>query len=235
METTTQRPAGKLYKSRTNRMIDGVCGGIGEYFGIDPTLVRICWVLVTLLGGSGFFLYIAAMIIMPANPELPTVAPGTADSPGPVREPEKKRFWGIILVLVGAFLLLINLGWLSDLPWWSFSHRVVFPLLLIGIGGILVLTYAKRSQAATASPESGAPGSMPLSGSPGSGRELHKSRTDKKLFGVCGGLAEYFGIDSTIVRIVYVVLVLASFGWALLLYIIMGIVMPEDKRSPVLS
>ena len=59
--TYTQK---RLYKSRRNRVIDGICGGIAEYFDIDVTIVRILWVLLTLLGGSGFFLYIAAMIIM---------------------------------------------------------------------------------------------------------------------------------------------------------------------------
>lgn len=42
----------RLYKSRDNRMISGVCAGIAEYFGIDPTLVRLAWVVFSLLGGS---------------------------------------------------------------------------------------------------------------------------------------------------------------------------------------
>ena len=71
METATQNTTSRrLYKSRRNRMIDGVCGGVAEYFDIDPTIVRIIWILMTLLGGSGFILYIAGMIIMPVNPEL---------------------------------------------------------------------------------------------------------------------------------------------------------------------
>ncbi|MBD4336467.1 PspC domain-containing protein, partial [Xanthomonas citri pv. citri] len=43
----------RLYKSNTNKVIDGVCGGIGEYFNIDPTLVRLAWVVFCALGGSG--------------------------------------------------------------------------------------------------------------------------------------------------------------------------------------
>ena len=41
----------KLYKSNQNKMIDGVCGGIAEYFGIDPTVVRLIWALFSLMGG----------------------------------------------------------------------------------------------------------------------------------------------------------------------------------------
>ena len=55
----------KLYKSRANRMICGVCGGIAEYFNIDPTVVRIGWVLASLFFGSGILAYIIAAIIMP--------------------------------------------------------------------------------------------------------------------------------------------------------------------------
>ena len=60
----------KLYKSRTERMIDGVCGGVAKYFNLDPTLVRIAWVLLTFLGGSGILLYIVAMIVMPKEPYI---------------------------------------------------------------------------------------------------------------------------------------------------------------------
>ena len=59
----------KLYKSNTNRMINGVCGAIAEYFDIDPTLVRLGWVLFCAMGGSGFLAYIVAAIIIPRNPE----------------------------------------------------------------------------------------------------------------------------------------------------------------------
>lgn len=58
----------KLYKSNINKKLDGVCGGIGEYFDIDPTLVRLGLVLFCLLGGSGILAYIVAMIVIPRNP-----------------------------------------------------------------------------------------------------------------------------------------------------------------------
>jgi phage shock protein C len=55
----------KLYRSQTDKMIAGVCGGIAEYFGIDSTLVRLGWVLFTFAGGSGILAYIIAWIIIP--------------------------------------------------------------------------------------------------------------------------------------------------------------------------
>lgn len=57
----------RLYKSNVNKKIFGVCGGIGEFFDIDPTIVRLAWVLFCALGGSGIIAYIIATIIIPEN------------------------------------------------------------------------------------------------------------------------------------------------------------------------
>lgn len=58
----------KLYKSVQDRKLCGVCGGIAEYFNIDPTIVRLAWVIFTLAGGCGIIAYIIAAIIMSDNP-----------------------------------------------------------------------------------------------------------------------------------------------------------------------
>ena len=55
----------RLYKSSANYMLCGVCGGIAEYINIDPTLVRLGWVLLACMGGSGILAYIVAAIIIP--------------------------------------------------------------------------------------------------------------------------------------------------------------------------
>lgn len=55
----------KLTKSANNRMLCGVCAGIGEYLGIDPTVIRLIWVLITFMGGAGLIAYIIAAIIIP--------------------------------------------------------------------------------------------------------------------------------------------------------------------------
>lgn len=58
----------KLYKSRTNRRVFGVCGGVGEYFGVDPTLVRLLFLALSVALGSGLMVYIIAAIVMPNQP-----------------------------------------------------------------------------------------------------------------------------------------------------------------------
>jgi len=59
----------KLYKSRRDVKLDGVCGGIAEYMGLDSTLVRLIWALFVVFGGSGIFLYIICAVLMPREPE----------------------------------------------------------------------------------------------------------------------------------------------------------------------
>ena len=58
----------KLYKSNNNKKLGGVCAGIGEYFDIDPTLIRLGWAVMTLFAGAGILLYIIAAFIIPRNP-----------------------------------------------------------------------------------------------------------------------------------------------------------------------
>ena len=62
----------KLYQSNQNKMIDGVCGGIAEYFGLDATLIRVGWALVS-LSGTGILAYIVCALIIPEKPENPNV------------------------------------------------------------------------------------------------------------------------------------------------------------------
>jgi len=55
----------KLQLSHRNTIIAGVCGGLGEYFGVDPTVVRIIWMVFTLLGGAGIIAYLIFWLLMP--------------------------------------------------------------------------------------------------------------------------------------------------------------------------
>ncbi|MBU9724700.1 PspC domain-containing protein [Diplocloster modestus] len=58
----------KLYRSRSKRMICGVCGGVGEYLNIDPTVIRLLWVVLSFVGFAGIIAYIIAAIIIPEEP-----------------------------------------------------------------------------------------------------------------------------------------------------------------------
>ena len=65
----------RLHRSRTEKMIAGVCGGLAEYLDVDPTLVRVVWVFVSLLAGVGVLLYLIMWVVMPLD--LPAPPGGT--------------------------------------------------------------------------------------------------------------------------------------------------------------
>jgi len=61
----------KLYRSLADKKLCGVCGGLGEYFEVDPTLIRLLWVIFTFCGGAGLLAYIICAIIVPQQNQLP--------------------------------------------------------------------------------------------------------------------------------------------------------------------
>ena len=60
----------KLVKSRTNKMLTGVCGGVGELLGFHPTIIRLIWAALSLAGGTGIILYIIAAVIIPEDDDI---------------------------------------------------------------------------------------------------------------------------------------------------------------------
>jgi phage shock protein PspC (stress-responsive transcriptional regulator) len=123
----------RLYRSRKDKIIGGVCGGIGEYFDIDPVLVRILWLFFTFLGGAGILAYLIAWVVIPLPEEK---GKAVAKEESKAQEDERSRLWGgVTLIVIGVVLLLFTLRifWVKLLP-----------LCLIVIGMILVLKYRER-------------------------------------------------------------------------------------------
>lgn len=118
----------RLMRSRDDRVIGGVAGGLGAYLGIDPVIVRLVFVVLALAGGGGILAYIIASIVIPDAPEGGMPAPERWGSSTPMMT-------GLGLVALGALLLADQL-----VP--GFSWRQVGPVLLILFGGLLL---ARRS------------------------------------------------------------------------------------------
>ncbi|MCR5208555.1 MAG: PspC domain-containing protein [Eubacterium sp.] len=63
----------RLYRDTKNQVLSGVCSGIAKYFDIDPVIIRVIWVLITLAGGSGIIAYIVCMLVIPEEPDVTEV------------------------------------------------------------------------------------------------------------------------------------------------------------------
>ena len=148
----------RLYRSRKHRVIGGVCGGLAEYLNTDPVAIRLAWLLLVLVGGTGLLLYLLAWIIMPdeksvrpgapKTPAEPVLSPKPTDEnlrdvqPSEVTiEPEpqdiarRTRIGGAILIAVGAYFLIDRLVYFDLSAWW--------PVLLI-LGGVALLLSSRN-------------------------------------------------------------------------------------------
>ena len=119
----------KLYRSRTDSLLGGVCGGLGAYLGINSTWIRLFFVLISLGSGFGLLMYAVLWLMMPQADGQSEQA--EAAKPNPQAN-----------VIIGAALLAMGLLFLSQnfhLAWFGAFHPGLFwPLLLIAIGGLAV-------------------------------------------------------------------------------------------------
>ncbi len=138
----------RLERSNTHRMWAGVCGGIAEYFQVDPTLVRAFFIIATIFTGGLFLLvYVALLIIMPASdrPAAASGSPTDATAPvsaipsDPATADRRREAAGWLLLALGVVFLLGNMGFLHDVTW-----RYIWPLALIAVGLYLVLQRGRR-------------------------------------------------------------------------------------------
>jgi phage shock protein C len=134
VETTVMHPKRRrLQRSRDDRVIAGVCGGVGQYFGVDAVLVRIAAIVLVFAGGAGIVLYVLGWIAMPEAPETDEAgeehvreAPAAERSPGGV-------VLGLVLVALGA-LFLVDEIWADFLAW-----KYIWPLALIAVGAAILV------------------------------------------------------------------------------------------------
>lgn len=203
----------KLYRSQSNKMIAGVCGGIAEYFEIDPTLIRLIVVAIALFGGVGLLAYIAAIFIIPNNPDE-----SQSENSSENLIKDKSLFWGSLLIILGLFFLLRQTGLFYGLEFWRIPWQMVWAAFLIIIGLFLLLKRKKTADDETEMFNV-------------KGKKLYRSRSQKMLSGVCGGIAEYFEMDVSIIRILWAIITIASAGFGILIYILMVIIFPEAPEE----
>jgi phage shock protein C len=139
----------KLYRSRSNRMIGGVCGGIAEYFNIDPVIVRIIAVAFFFMGGSALLAYVIGLIVIPNEPvglpaaEKTESTPVTMTAAAPAAKSSSGAVplaLGIILIFIGVVFLLHNIPFFNPFYWRTLHilRHFFWPFLLI-ISGIFII------------------------------------------------------------------------------------------------
>jgi phage shock protein C len=179
-----------------------VCGGLGEYFGVSGDVVRVLWILVSLLGGVGVVPYVAAILVFPAP----------AGPAGGEASPRTARNVGLALVALGGWLLLREFG-LRPLgagilvwPW-----KTLAPLALL-VAAILLLSPRLRELVTP-------------------GGRSRRSVSNRILAGVCGGIARECGVDANLLRVGFVFAAMMSTGIAILAYLLLTFLLAEEEVS----
>jgi phage shock protein C len=153
----------RLERSTTNKVVAGVCGGIGEYLQVDPTLVRVFFVVGTIVtGGLGLLGYIVLIVLLPlpgqpapfvktsgvttstvdaatgeaTAEQTAQIAPAPAD---PAQAERNRAAFGVVLIALGAIFLFSNAGVFRIVRW-----DLAWPLVLIAIGALLLAQRMRR-------------------------------------------------------------------------------------------
>lgn len=139
VSTSTNQPTEKrLTKSRTDRIICGVCSGLAEYFGVDPIIVRVLFILFTLTAGTGVLVYIVLCLVMPeADATTGTVTPSTPEEIH-ARWQNTQILIGMVVIAFGLFLFAGNFGLLDIGAVISTFLKSLWPVFIIVLG-ILIL------------------------------------------------------------------------------------------------
>ncbi|MGH2357394.1 MAG: PspC domain-containing protein [Candidatus Limnocylindria bacterium] len=130
----------RLYRSRTDAVLGGVAGGVAEWLGWDPSLVRVAWViLVPFTGGVALLVYLVMWVVVPeasAAPSATGEAPSTPSSP-PFGAERGSLVLGLILVAAGVFFLVRE--FVPQIQWGR-----VWPVALLLIGAVLLIGSLRR-------------------------------------------------------------------------------------------
>lgn len=235
-----------LFRHPTDKMIGGVCGGLGDYLNWDPTLIRILWVAATITtGGGGLLAYLALWLLLPVG----TAKRGQVRSAAVELTELNLGRAAKVLIVLGGLLLLSNVGILPSLwsGFWFVMRLFFWPALLIGIGYLLLRSTGQtldwrvdlgnwRNRMRMNEGQINMPDKEALKSNFQSLRQrfpLKRSRRNKMFMGVCGGIGQKLGVDANLVRLVWAALSIGSIGAGVLLYVFLGLVLPEE--TPVLA
>ncbi len=232
--TATPTAPRSLFRHPTEKRLGGVCGGIADYFAADPMLVRIlCVVAAFVTFGGSLAVYGLLWLLLPVG----TQAQGQREA-APVSLREGNMRWAAwILIGLGVVWLLANIGILAPL-WagaWTVLRILFWPVVLVAVG-IVILRSSRHGRSLTQDVKERLPDADSIKQSLNDARQripLKRSRENRILLGVCGGLARTFKVDATVVRLLWALFSLGSLGAGVIIYVIAAIIMPEDDPAAI--
>jgi phage shock protein C len=199
----------KLRRSRIDRIFFGVCGGLGEFFGVNPIIFRLFFIISLLIGAWGIVIYLILSLVIPNTPLL--AAHNYSDFPNV----ETRPVIGIFLIFLGIYLLVKDIGVLEQFSFFGFTHQIIIPAILI----VVFIMFFVQYDVSFADIDEN--------------KSIFRTNKNKIFSGVCSSLSEYFNIDVNFMRIIFILFTILTLGIGLLIYLIYSIMIPLEKESDI--
>ncbi|MBL7033438.1 MAG: PspC domain-containing protein [Candidatus Delongbacteria bacterium] len=201
----------EFYRKPEGRLLFGLCSGLGEYLQVEPNIIRVVWVAFSVIVPGGILLYLLAPLVVPLrSSDEPVVSPLS-----------RNHLLALLFVGVGV-LLLVSQYHFWDERWFnliSIPLDAFLAVILIVTGMLIFFMGGIRRD----------PMYFAIEGE----RRLFRSLSQRKLLGVCGGIATYFNFDPSLVRLFFVAGTLISIWLGLCVYIILALLIPLQPEPPL--
>lgn len=210
-EPTNPQPFIKkiFVRSNSDIIIAGVCSGVAKYTNTEPALIRILAMLTLLFGGWSVAFYLIIAALTPVENKKVDL---TLDEILQQKKINYKTILSGSMILIGIYFGFKSIGYFSSEKLFVLPNNFILPLVAIIIG-VLILSNKFQTK-----------------GDSGNHKKyFHKSQKDKRLLGVCGGIAEYTELDTTLIRTVFFISTLLTLGiWSIVYFIL---ALSSEKRK----
>lgn len=198
----------RLYKSPYNYILFGICGGISEYLNINPVLLRILFALTGIFGGWGIIAYAISFVLIPEHPSQ-------RDKHILTRLLTQRAF-GFLLIGIGVYYWLPPFGVFNYVSQINLSGSLFISGIITFLGLALMLRGIRNEPKANELPH-----------------KFFRPKNNRRLLGVCGGLALYLQTDVNLIRVLFLIFSFLTLGLTLLLYLLLGLITPSEEVSGV--
>ncbi len=198
----------RLYRSNRGRLLLGVCSGLGEYLNIDPNLIRVIWILFAVVVPGGILLYLLTPLFISIRPD---------EEPASLMS--RNQLLAFIFIAIGL-ILLVSQYHFWDSRWFNLIRIPLdaFLAIIFIVTGLLIFFFGGVRRD---------PMYFAMEGE----KRLFRSEQERKLLGVCGGIAAYFNTDPSLVRLLFVAFTLVSIWLGVILYVILALLMPQQPHT----
>jgi len=208
-------PIKRLERSADNTILTGVCGGLAKYFGKEASTIRIITAMLLLLGGWIVAAYLIIAFLLPSGKPSENI---TENEINTIEKENFRTIFSSLFIVTGLYFSFAEIGLISTSSIFFFPNGFMFPLLAIAAGVFLFMNKFTRSFLST-----------------NEARNFYRSTQDKLVFGVCGGIAKYLKIDSSSLRIIFVLLTGLTLGLFLFAYIVLAITAAKEPPKHIFS